>query len=208
MKVVHVLKRIETIDNDIKELRKLEKSIAKDKSFTTPIYITIEKQINILLSERIKLLELKIANPPENLLSDEEIEREKEPEPLPINTEKKKNKKAKPLNKTSEEERSATSKTKEIPVSRPKREIIVPDDEDDIPMLTQDEIDAKFENLKGDAKTNAQRDIELKEENLAEDSDDTHVKLLDIALEKGTLSKKTIEKEKKVRFFRENFPSD
>ncbi|HPX91297.1 MAG TPA: hypothetical protein PKZ93_07255, partial [Spirochaetota bacterium] len=166
------------------------------------------KQINILLSERIKLLELKIANPPENLLSDEEIEREKEPEPLPINTEKKKNKKAKPLNKTSEEERSATSKTKEIPVSRPKREIIVPDDEDDIPMLTQDEIDAKFENLKGDAKTNAQRDIELKEENLAEDSDDTHVKLLDIALEKGTLSKKTIEKEKKVRFFRENFPSD
>lgn len=208
MKVVHVLKRIETIDNDIKELRKLEKSIAKDKSFTTPIYITIEKQINILLSERIKLLELKIANPPENLLSDEEIEREKEPEPLPINTEKKKNKKAKPLNKTSEEERSATSKTKEIPVSKPKREIIVPDDEDDIPMLTQDEIDAKFENLKGDAKTNAQRDIELKEENLAEDSDDTHVKLLDIALEKGTLSKKTIEKEKKVRFFRENFPSD
>lgn len=208
MKVVHVLKRIETIDNDIKELRKLEKSIAKDKSFTTPIYITIEKQINILLSERIKLLELKIANPPENLLSDEEIEREKEPEPLPINTEKKKNKKAKPLNKTSEEERSATSKTKEIPVSRPKREIIVPDDEDDIPMLTQDEIDAKFENLKGDAKTNAQRDIELKEENLAEDSDDTHVKLLDIVLEKGTLSKKTIEKEKKVRFFRENFPSD
>jgi hypothetical protein len=208
MKVVHVLKKIETIDNDIKELRKLEKSIAKDKSFTTPIYITIEKQINILLSERIKLLELKIANPPENLLSDEEIEREKEPEPLPINTEKKKNKKAKPLNKTSEEERSATSKTKEIPVSRPKREIIVPDDEDDIPMLTQDEIDAKFENLKGDAKTNAQRDIELKEENLAEDSDDTHVKLLDIALEKGTLSKKTIEKEKKVRFFRENFPSD
>jgi len=208
MKVVHVLKRIETIDNDIKELRKLEKSIAKDKSFTTPIYITIEKQINILLSERIKLLELKIANPPENLLSDEEIEREKEPEPLPINTEKKKNKKAKPLNKTSEEERSATSKIKEIPVSRPKREIIVPDDEDDIPMLTQDEIDAKFENLKGDAKTNAQRDIELKEENLAEDSDDTHVKLLDIALEKGTLSKKTIEKEKKVRFFRENFPSD
>ena len=208
MKVVHVLKRIETIDNDIKELRKLEKSIAKDKSFTTPIYLTIEKQNNILLSERIKLLELKIANPPENLLSDEEIEREKEPEPLPINTEKKKNKKAKPLNKTSEEERSATSKTKEIPVSRPKREIIVPDDEDDIPMLTQDEIDAKFENLKGDAKTNAQRDIELKEENLAEDSDDTHVKLLDIALEKGTLSKKTIEKEKKVRFFRENFPSD
>ena len=208
MKVVHVLKRIETIDNDIKELRKLEKSIAKDKSFTTPIYMTIEKQINILLSERIKLLELKIANPPENLLSDEEIEREKEPEPLPINTEKKKNKKAKPLNKTSEEERSATSKTKEIPVSRPKREIIVPDDEDDIPMLTQDEIDAKFENLKGEAKTNAQRDIELKEENLAENSDDTHVKLLDIALEKGTLSKKTIEKEKKVRFFRENFPSD
>lgn len=68
MKVVHILKRIETIDNDIKELRKLEKSIARDKSFTTPIYMTIEKQINILLDERNKLLGLSILNPRHTLL--------------------------------------------------------------------------------------------------------------------------------------------
>jgi hypothetical protein len=39
-------------------------------------------------------------------------------------------------------------------------------------------------------------------------SEDESVKLLDIALEKGTLNRKDIEKEKKVRFFRENFPTD
>ncbi|TAL37909.1 MAG: hypothetical protein EPN93_05410, partial [Spirochaetes bacterium] len=65
MKVVHVLKRIELIDNDIKELRKMEKSLQRNKTFTTPIYLSIEKQINILLGERVKLFELQIANPPE-----------------------------------------------------------------------------------------------------------------------------------------------
>ena len=70
MKVVHVIKRVETIDNDIKELRKLEKSLSRDKSFSTPIYMTIEKQINILLGERIKLLDLRISNPPENLIAE------------------------------------------------------------------------------------------------------------------------------------------
>ena len=72
MKVVHVLKKIELIDSDIKDLRKMEKSLQRNKSFTTPIYLSIEKQINILLGERIKLLELKIDNPPEYMI--EEIE--------------------------------------------------------------------------------------------------------------------------------------
>ena len=70
MKVVHVIKRVEMIDNDVKELRKLEKSLSRDKSFSTPIYMTIEKQINILLGDRIKLLDLKIANPPESFISE------------------------------------------------------------------------------------------------------------------------------------------
>ena len=69
MKVVHVLKRLETIDEDINDLRKLEKQITRNKSFTSPIYITIEKQINILLGERIKLLDLRIENPPAEMVN-------------------------------------------------------------------------------------------------------------------------------------------
>lgn len=67
MKVIHIIKKIEDIDVDVRELKKLEKAVKKNKSFTTPIYMSIEKQINILLGERIKMLELKIENPPEAL---------------------------------------------------------------------------------------------------------------------------------------------
>ena len=49
--------------------------------------------------------------------------------------------------------------------------------------------------------------MEEKEEK-SDSLDDTGIKLLDVALEKGTLNRKTLEKEKKVRFFRENFPAD
>ncbi len=70
MKVIHIIKKIEAVDDDIRELRKLEKSLTRDKSFSTPIYMSIEKQINILLGDRIKLLELKIANPPADLVKE------------------------------------------------------------------------------------------------------------------------------------------
>ena len=53
MKVIHVLKKIEQLDEDIKELRKMEKSLQRNKSFSTPIFMTIEKQINLLLGDRI-----------------------------------------------------------------------------------------------------------------------------------------------------------
>lgn len=214
MKVVHILKRIETIDNDIKELRKLEKSIAKDKSFTTPIYMTIEKQINIILDERNKLLGLSILNPPANMVAALEGEEdEPAPEPLQVIHETKKpDKKAKPQPEKKKAEPAAEKKP--APVRKP---IIIPDD-DDIPMLTQDQIDAKFSTLKAEHKPEPKPEIKAEpkaaKENKAEpeeksdSSDDTGIKLLDVALEKGTLNRKTLEKEKKVRFFRENFPSD
>ena len=42
---------------------------------------------------------------------------------------------------------------------------------------------------------------------LAEESSDESVKLLDVALENGSLNKDSIDKErKKVRFFKDNFP--
>ncbi|HOP28790.1 MAG TPA: hypothetical protein P5120_07030 [Spirochaetota bacterium] len=213
MKVVHILKRIETIDNDIKELRKLEKSIARDKSFTTPIYMTIEKQINILLDERNKLLGLSISNPPANMVAALEGEEDAAPEPLhAIHEPQKPVKKGK---SQPEKKKSAPAAAK--PAAPAKKQIIIPDD-DDIPMLTQDQIDAKFSSLKAEQKPEpkheAKTDIKaLKEEKeAAEDNsdstDDTGIKLLDVALEKGTLNRKTLEKEKKVRFFRENFPAD
>jgi len=199
MKVVHVIKRVETIDNDIKELRKLEKSIARDKSFTTPIFMTIEKQINILLGERIKMLDLQILNPPESFTAAIEGDEEELVEaPVQIIPEPKKAVK-KPQTRESEPVKTAP------PV---KRKITIPDD-DDIPMLTQDQIDAKFSTIRSEEKAKSEEPV-ISKTIIEEDTplDDTSIKLLDVALERGSLNKKVMDREKKVRFFRENFPSD
>lgn len=173
MKVIHVLKRIEMIDQDIRELRKLEKSLQRNKSFTQPIFITIEKQINILLGERIKLLELKIANPPANLQPEEE----EVGESLIAEPKKKTAKKKEP---------------KENKISRTAVEL----EEQEFSMLTQDDIDRKIAKLQQDD-----------EEKGRKEDDDTAVKLLDIALEKGTINKQEVEtQKKKIRFFKDNFP--
>jgi len=68
-------------------------------------------------------------------------------------------------------------------------------------MMTQDVIDKKFNEIK---KENPKPVTASKN-----DDDDTSVKLLDIALEKGTLDKGTVQHEKekrRIRFFRDNFP--
>ncbi len=199
MKVVHVIKRVETIDNDIKELRKLEKSIARDKSFTTPIFMTIEKQINILLGERIKMLDLQILNPPESFTAAIAGEEEEIIEaPVQIIPEPKK-----AVKKTQPKESEPVKTAPPI-----KRKITIPDD-DDIPMLTQDQIDAKFSTIKNEQKTKIEDTIISPEIDDQETPlDDTSIKLLDVALEKGSLNRKVMDREKKVRFFRENFPSD
>jgi hypothetical protein len=196
MRVIHILKKIETIDNDIKELRKLEKTLTREKSFTTPIYMTIEKQINIMLDERIKLLNQKIENPPQNLVAEiKGEEKESSPEPLQAR-ENRSAKKTKPAAKAS-------------PAKPQQKPIIELPDDDDIPMLTQDQIDARFNAIKNEEETAESKSAGTKkEEKAGADSDDTSVKLLDVALEKGTLNKKVIDREKKVRFFRENFPTD
>ncbi|MCP4137360.1 MAG: hypothetical protein GY754_40710 [bacterium] len=216
MKVVHVLKKIEMIDEDVKELKKLEKSVARNKSFSTPIYMSIEKQINILLGERIKLLELKVDNPPDYMV--EEIEGKLPEKVVPT-----------PPPKT----KIVKKKAKKPTAKKVIRDDI---DDDDIPMLTQDAIDAKLNAMASGETTKVEKKVEKKakpepemvepespdyeaaaaeadeiddvEDDMEKDIDDDSVKLLDIALEKGTLVKKKVEREKKVRFFRENFPSD
>jgi hypothetical protein len=188
MKVIHVIKRIEEIDNDIRELKKLEKSVKRNKSFTTPIFMSIEKQINILLGDRIKMLDLKIENPPETMRKeiegDETVEKpillaKAAPEP------EKKKKEPKPK----------------------KAEPVESIDDDEIPMLTQDQIDAKISTLESDKEKS--RAVPAKKEPERKITDDSSVKILDIALEKGTLGSDADDKkdkEKKVKFFRDNFP--
>ncbi len=196
MKVVHVLKRIETIDQDIKELRKIEKSLQKNKTFTQPIYISIEKQINILLGERVKLFELKIANPPENMVA--EIEEETSPETEQLV--------AKPQKKTKKTTgKSTVSKGKASTQKKKEEQVDISDDE--FSMLTQDQIDKKISSLqKEDTHPKSSAGTGAGEED-EQDKDSDNVKLLDIALEKGTLSKDEVDREKKkVRFFKDNFP--
>lgn len=187
MKVIHVIKRIEEIDNDIRELKKLEKSVKKNKSFTTPIFMSIEKQINILLGDRIKMLDLKIENPPETMRK--EIEGDEVVE--------------KPAKAAPEAE-----KKKKEPKPK-KAEPVEPLDDDEIPMLTQDQIDAKISSLESD-KSRAKPAAPKKEPERSTISD-ASIKILDIALEKGTLAGESDdkkEKDKKVKFFRDNFPTE
>ncbi|HPJ14429.1 MAG TPA: hypothetical protein PLJ39_05065 [Spirochaetota bacterium] len=197
MKVIHVLKKIEALDQDIKELRKLEKSLERNKAFTAPIFMTIEKQINILLADRIKMLELDIKNPPQSLLNDIEEEpavEEEAPAALSFNKAPKKQ------NKPAQAKTAVKSKKE----SKTEKQDSFDDDMDDIPvpMMTQDVIDKKFNEIK---KENPKPVTASKND----DDEDTSVKLLDIALEKGTLDKGTVQHEKekrRIRFFRDNFP--
>jgi len=199
MKVIHVLKRIETIDQDIKELRKLEKSLERNKSFTGPIFLTIEKQINLLLGERIKMLELEIKNPPESLQKEIEGDDTAVADTPVINQPMKP--KAKKAEAPAKAKKAATKPSKAEKTPAPAMD---DDDDDDIPMpiLTQDAIDRKIDQIKNDPESHPMSAAD--EETAIPDSS---VILLDIALEKGTLDRKTVAQEKKrIRFFRDNFP--
>ena len=188
MKVIHIIKKIEEIDQDVRELKKLEKSIKKNKSFTTPIYMSIEKQVNILLGERIKMLELKIENPPEALRAQIEGAESEE--------------KQKPLRKQAPE----FEKKKKEKETRARDVVEEEFPEEDTPMLTQDQIDLKINALESEKNKNKQNDARAGSEKKL--FNDNSVKILDIALEKGTLVDKDEkkEKDKKVKFFRDNFP--
>lgn len=183
MKVIHVIKKIEEIDQDVRELKKLEKSVKKNKSFTTPIYMSIEKQINLLLGDRIKMLELKIENPPESMRTE-------------IDTTEKLQKPIMP----DKPEKEMETRKKE---SRQKKAVEIEEEttDDEIPMLTQDQIDLKINSLQSEK--NKPKKSEPPKSSLLSDNS---VKILDIALEKGTLADQDDKKDKKVKFFRDNFP--
>lgn len=68
VKIIHVIKRLEALDRDISELRQLTQNLDRDRGYYSELSIAFDKQINKLLNERTKLMELKIENPPENLV--------------------------------------------------------------------------------------------------------------------------------------------
>lgn len=152
MKVAHVVKRIEMIDDDIKQLKKLENQLKKGKRYSTPIMISIEKQINLLLAERIKYLELKIQNPPEFAdWEEDEDEQKRTPKNRPEKASRIRTRKKTASNKTSTEEKTTPARAKANKASQNKKtseEKQQTEDEYDAPdslMLTQDMIDKKFE---------------------------------------------------------------
>ena len=67
IKFVHVLKRIESLERDIEEIHALQAEINVERGYSTPIKISLEQQVNNLLNEKTKLMEVRIDNPPEHL---------------------------------------------------------------------------------------------------------------------------------------------
>ncbi len=67
VKVIHLIKRVEQIDREINELHHLVDGIDSQRSYRNPLKIAAEQQINNLVGEKVKLMELKIENPPEFL---------------------------------------------------------------------------------------------------------------------------------------------
>ncbi|MES0491933.1 MAG: hypothetical protein ABUK01_18200 [Leptospirales bacterium] len=70
VKFVHVLKRIESLERDIKEIHALQAEVNVERSYSTPIKISLEQQVNTLLNEKTKLMEVRIDNPPEQLITE------------------------------------------------------------------------------------------------------------------------------------------
>lgn len=79
-KVIHLIKRVEQIDREIAELHGLVDGIDSSRSYRNTLKIAAEKQINDLVGERVKLMELKIENPPDFLTKHVGTTEEKKPE--------------------------------------------------------------------------------------------------------------------------------
>lgn len=67
VKVIHLIKRVEQIDKEIAELHNLVDGIDSTRSYRNTLKIAAEQQINNLIGEKVKLMELKIENPPDFL---------------------------------------------------------------------------------------------------------------------------------------------
>ena len=69
VKFVHILKKIENLERDISEIMTLQSEVKQDRSYATPLKISLEQAVNNLLNEKVKLMEVRIENPPANIAS-------------------------------------------------------------------------------------------------------------------------------------------
>ncbi len=60
-----ILGRIRIIDRDVSELNRLKSRLPADRPYSPSLQISFDKQINFLLTERVALMDLAVANPPE-----------------------------------------------------------------------------------------------------------------------------------------------
>ncbi len=67
-----ILDRIRILDRDVSELNRLKSRLPADRPYSSSLQISFDKQINNLLNERIRLLDLEISDPPRWLLGDSE----------------------------------------------------------------------------------------------------------------------------------------
>ncbi|EQA44785.1 adenosine deaminase [Leptospira broomii serovar Hurstbridge str. 5399] len=67
-----ILDRIRILDRDVTELNRLKSRLPADRPYSSSLQISFDKQINNLLNERIRLLELEVDRPPSWLLGDSE----------------------------------------------------------------------------------------------------------------------------------------
>jgi len=73
VKFVHVMKRIETLQRDISEIHALQQDIHVDREYSVPLRISLEQQVNNLLNEKTKLMEVRIENAPEYFTKEKKI---------------------------------------------------------------------------------------------------------------------------------------
>jgi len=76
VKIINIIERLEALDRDLDELRDLKHRLSKGRAYTDDMIIAFDRQINLLVSERVKLMELKVENPPEYLVTREWKEKE------------------------------------------------------------------------------------------------------------------------------------
>ncbi|EPG66337.1 adenosine deaminase [Leptospira wolffii] len=67
-----ILDRIRILDRDVSELNRLKSRLPADRPYSSSLQISFDKQINNLLNERVRLLDLEIENPPRWILGDTE----------------------------------------------------------------------------------------------------------------------------------------
>ncbi|MCE9499616.1 MAG: adenosine deaminase, partial [Leptospira sp.] len=63
--IEQILNRISIIDRDVSELNRLKSRLPADRPYSPSLQLSFDKQINILLDERVSIMDLAVENPPE-----------------------------------------------------------------------------------------------------------------------------------------------